>query len=374
MARPLDGILVVSLEQAVAGPLATCRMADAGARIIKVERPEGDLARGYDNVAQGESSYFVWLNRGKESIVLDLKNPQDFATLEVILAKADIFVQNLKVGVLDKIGLSREKLRATYPRLIMVSISGFGEEGPFAHRKAYDLLIQGEAGLASLTGGPEMPARVGVSIVDIVTGMNAYEAVLEALVLRARTGQGADIRISMFDSIADLMSVPLLHHIGGKTPKRSGLTHPSIAPYGVFKTRDGYDILISIQSDREWRILAGDILGNPALADNPDFATNVERVAHRAATDEMVQQVFATMDADHLIAALIRTDIAFGQINDMAGLLRHPHLRQIEIKTQHGSVKYPAPASIPSHDFEPVPSLGQHTDKIKREFLSHDAD
>ncbi len=251
MTLPLSGLLVVSLEQAVAAPMCTCRLADAGARVIKIERPEGDFARGYDNLVHGESAYFVWLNRGKESVVLDLARVDDRALLEAMLAKADVFVQNLKPGAVGRLGFGFERLRRDYPRLIACSVSGYGETGPYAQRKAYDLLIQAEAGLASVTGGPEAPARVGVSVVDVAAGMNAYEAILEALIARGRTGEGATLSVSMFDAIADWMTVPLLQHEGGKTPARVGLAHPTIAPYGVFKTRDGADILISIQSDRE---------------------------------------------------------------------------------------------------------------------------
>jgi formyl-CoA transferase len=279
---PLAGLLVVSLEQAVAVPMCTCRLADAGARVIKIERPEGDFARGYDNLVHGESAYFVWLNRGKESVVLDLLQTADKALFEAMLSKADVFVQNLKPGAVARLGFGLDRLRREYPRLITCSVSGYGESGPYAQRKAYDLLIQAEAGLASITGGPEAPARVGVSVVDIAAGMNAYEAILEALLTRARSGQGADISISMFDAMADWMTVPLLQHEGGRTPRRVGLAHPSFAPYGVFKSRDGVDILISIQSDREWRVLAKDVLGDEALAADPDFATNVERVKRRA--------------------------------------------------------------------------------------------
>ena len=250
MSGALQGLLVVSLEQAVAAPLATCRLADAGARIIKIERPEGDFGRGYDAVAKGESSYFVWLNRGKESVILDLRLEADKQLLESIIAQADVLVQNLKPGALEKLGFERERLRNIYPKLIIASISGFGEDGPSAERKAYDLLIQAEAGLASVTGGPEAPARVGISVVDVATGLATYEAILEALIKRGRTGEGADLRLSMFDATAELMTVPLLQHEGGKSPKRLGLAHPSIAPYGVFQSTDGVDILISIQSDR----------------------------------------------------------------------------------------------------------------------------
>src|SRR3974377_2344088 len=266
MILPLSGLLVVSLEQAVAAPMCTCRLADAGARVIKIERPEGDFARGYDDLVHGESAYFVWLNRGKESVALDLAKVEDKALLEAMLAKADGFVQTLKPGAGGKLGFAPDRLRRDYPRLIVCSVSGYGERGPYAQRKAYDLLIQAEAGLASITGGPEAPARVGVSVVDVAAGLNAYQAILEALIARGRTGEGAEISISMFDAMADWMTVPLLQHEGGKTPKRVGLAHPSIAPYGVFRTRDGADVLISIQSDREWRVLARDVLGNAALA------------------------------------------------------------------------------------------------------------
>ena len=220
----------------MAAPQCTCRLADAGARVIKIERPEGDFARGYDDVVHGESAYFVWLNRGKQSVVLDLAKPDDKALLEAMLAKADVFVQNLKPGAVAKLGFAIERLRHDYPRLICCSISGYGESGPYAQRKAYDMLIQAEAGVASVTGGPEAPARVGVSVVDIAAGMNAYEAILEALIARGRTGEGAAISVSMFDAMADWMTVPLLQHEGGVPPKRIGLAHASISPYGVFKT------------------------------------------------------------------------------------------------------------------------------------------
>src|SRR5215204_2832825 len=292
MTLPLSGLLVVSLEQAVAAPMCSCRLADAGARVIKIERPEGDFARGYDALAQGQSTYFVWLNRGKESVVMDLTKPDDKALLEAMLGRADVFIQNLKPGAVAKLGFAVERLRKDYPRLIVCSVSGYGDTGPYAERKAYDMLIQAEAGVASVTGGPEAPARVGVSVCDIGAGMNAYEAVLEALIKRGRTGEGAAISIAMFDAMADWMTVPLLQHEGGLPPKRIGLAHTSIAPYGVFKTRDGADILISIQSDREWRILAEQVLGDSALAADADFSTNVARVARRDATDARVQAVF----------------------------------------------------------------------------------
>ncbi len=367
---PLSGLLVVSLEQAVAAPMCTCRLADAGARVIKIERPEGDFARGYDNLVHGESAYFVWLNRGKESVTLDLAQAADKALFEAMLAKADVFVQNLKPGAIARLGFGLDRLRRDYPRLITCSVSGYGETGPYAQRKAYDLLIQAEAGLASITGGPEAPARVGVSVVDIAAGMNACEAVLEALIMRARSGVGTDISISMFDAMADWMTVPLLQHEGGRTPKRIGLAHPSISPYGVFKTRDGADILISIQSDREWRVLAKDVLGDGALADDPHFATNVERVKRRAETDGRVAAVFAANDVAELSAKLAAAEIAFARVSDMAALAVHPHLNRITVGTPSGPVSYPAPPHHRAGGYGAVPAPGEHTERVRAEFAA----
>jgi itaconate CoA-transferase len=356
----------------VAAPMCTCRLADAGARVIKIERPEGDFARGYDDVAAGDASYFVWLNRGKESVVLDLAKAEDKALLATMLAKADVFVQNLKPGAAAKLGFAAERLRREHPRLIVCSISGYGEDGPYANRKAYDLLVQAEVGLASITGGPSEPARVGVSVCDIGAGMNAYEAILEALIARGRTGEGAALSVSLFDAMADWMATPLLQQEGGKPPKRVGLAHTSIAPYGVFKSRDGVDILISIQSEREWQVLARDVMGDAALAADPKFASNVERVKRRAETDRRVAAVFAVLDAEPLIAKLAAADIAFGTVNDPAGLARHPHLRRIAVATPGGVVHYPAPPARVAGEtrrYGAVPALGEHTDKIRAEFL-----
>jgi itaconate CoA-transferase len=372
MTLPLEGLLVVSLEQAVAAPTCTCRLADAGARVIKIERPEGDFARHYDHVVHGESAHFVWLNRGKESVVLDLRKREDKALLEALLAKADVFVQNLKPGAVAKLGFEVERLRRDYPRLIVCSISGYGESGPFAHRKAYDLLVQAEVGLASITGGPEAPARVGVSVCDIGSGMNAYAAVLEALLARQRTGQGAAINVSLFDSMADWMAIALMLQEGGQPPQRLGLTHTSIAPYGVFKTKDGIDILISIQNDREWRVLAERVLDDPQLAADPDFATVPQRTARRVETDGRVARVFSATDAKPLIAKLEAAEIAFALVNDVAALARHPHLRRISVDTPTGPASYPAPAAIwvrADRSYGRVPSLGEHTDKVRAEFL-----
>jgi formyl-CoA transferase len=367
---PLSGLLVVSLEQAVAAPTCTCRLADAGARVIKIERPEGDFARGYDSLARGESAYFVWLNRGKESVVLDLTKADDKVLLEKLIAKADVFVQNLKPGAVGKLGFAVERLRRDYPRLICCSVSGFGESGPYAQRKSYDLLVQAESGLASLTGSPDAPARVGVSVTDVAAGMNAYEAVLEALIARGRTGQGATLSVSLFDAMADWMTVPLLQHEGGKSPKRLGLAHPSISPYGVFKSKDGADILISIQNDREWRILARDVMGDAALAADPNFATNTERMKRRGETDGKVAAAFGRLDVAALSQKLAAADIAFGRVNDVAGLIAHPHLRRITVETPSGPVSYPAPAPIrdEARRYGGIPALGEHTQSVRAEF------
>jgi itaconate CoA-transferase len=377
MNLPLSDILVVALEQAVAAPMCTCRLADAGARVIKIERPEGDFARGYDSVVHGESAYFVWLNRGKESVVLDLANAADNALLAAMLAKADVFVQNLKPGAMAKLGFPIAQLRRMHPRLIVCSVSGYGEEGPFAGRKAYDLLVQAESGLSSVTGGPEAPSRVGVSVCDIAAGMNAYEAILEALIAREKNGVGAEISISMFDAMADWMTVPLLQYEGGMAPRRMGLAHTSIAPYGAFRTRDGVDILISIQNDREWRVLAEQVLGDAKLAADPDFATNVERVKRRAETDGKVAKAFGVLNADALIEKLTAADIAFARVNEPKDLARHPHLRRIAVATPSGPVHYPAPAAQRVGEprrYGAVPALGEHTEKIRAEFSATSAE
>ena len=376
MVLPLSGLLVVSLEQAVAAPQCTCRLADAGARVIKVERPEGDFARGYDHVVHGESANFVWLNRGKESVMLDLGRPEDKALFAAMIVKADIFVQNLKPGAIAKLGFAIERLRREHKRLICCSISGYGESGPYAKRKAYDLLVQAEAGLASVTGSAEAPARVGVSVADIAAGLNAYEAILEALIARGRSGEGADIRVSLFDALAEWMTVPLLFEEGGMPFKRIGLAHVAIAPYGVFKTRDGADILISIQNDREWRVLAEKVLGDAALGSDPKFATNPKRVANRAATDSKVAAIFAGFDVAPLMQKLEEADIAFARVSDTALLSRHPHLRRITVGAPSGPVSTPAPAPIrlgEERSYGPVPALGEHSEKIRAEFMPRKA-
>ncbi len=359
---PLEGITVIAVEQAVAAPFCSSRLADAGAHVIKVERPEGDFARGYDAAAKGQSSYFVWLNRGKDSAVVDLATQDGRTELERLIAGADVLLQNLKPGSMDKLGFSLDRLKKDYPRLICCTITGYGDDGPYAHRKAYDLLIQAESGLASITGGPEGPSRVGLSIVDIATGATAHASILEALIARSKTGKGADIRISMFDVMADWMTVPLINSEAGQPPKRIGLAHPSIAPYGVFRSSDGKDILISIQSEREWKKLCAEVLGQPDLPNDPRLSNMVERVRNRPLTDGIVGKSFASMTRDELLKRLADADIAFAEVNSMDDLAHHPHLRRIEVKTPNGLVSYPAPAAIfigePRH-YGPVPAIGE---------------
>ncbi len=374
---PLAGLLVVTVEQAVAAPMCSNRLAAAGARVIKVERPEGDFAREYDHIVHGESAYFVWLNRGKQSVVLDLRAADDLALLRRMVARADVLVQNLKPGALARLGMPLEDLRRAHPRLITCSISGYGDTGPYAARKAYDLLIQADSGLASLTGGPEAPARVGVSVTDIATGMNAYEAVLEALIRRGTTGRGAAINVSMFDAMADWLTVPLLQAEHGKPPGRIGLSHPSIAPYGVFAAADGTPVLISIQNEREWRKLCADVLDRPEMAGDPRYDNSTARVANRVALDADVQQAFGVHDSKALTARLAAADIAFATVNDMAGLSAHPHLRRITVDTPTGPVAMPAPPGMidgiePAPG--PVPELGAHTEQIRQEFAETNDD
>jgi len=359
---PLEGIIVVAVEQAVAAPFCSSRLADAGAHVIKIERPEGDFARGYDAAAKGQSSYFVWLNRGKDSVVVDLATTEGRAHLEQLIAGADVLLQNLKPGSMDKLGFSLARLTHDYPRLICCTITGYGDVGPYADRKAYDLLIQAESGLASITGGPEGPSRVGVSIVDVATGATAHASILEALIARGRSGKGADIRISMFDVMADWLAVPLLNAEAGNSPQRMGLAHPSIAPYGVFSSKDGKDILISIQSEREWKKLCTEVLDQPELLSDPRLANMVERVRNRKLTDGTVADSFAKLTRDELIKRLSDADIAFAEVNTMADLAVHPHLRRIQVDTPKGPVSYPAPAAIftgqPRH-YGGVPAIGE---------------
>jgi crotonobetainyl-CoA:carnitine CoA-transferase CaiB-like acyl-CoA transferase len=368
----LDGILVVALEQAVAAPLATARLADAGARVIKLERTGGDFARGYDEAVFGASSYFVWINRGKESCRVDLKCAEDRALVAAMLNKADVYVQNLAPGAAERLGLGAAELRVRHPRLIVCDISGYAPGSPDYERKAYDLLIQADAGLSGITGTPESgPSRVGISIVDIATGQAAYAAVLEALLRRARTGEGSHIQVSLFDAIAELMNVPYLQtRYGGKAPARTGLAHPSIAPYGVFDVRDG-KIVLAVQNDVEWRVLCADILGKPELSDDPRFATNIARVRNREAVDAAVQQAFGERPFAALAEGFDRFRIAYGRVSYVDDLITHRSATTAEVKLNGKTAEVLAPAAIvdgrrPS--LGRVPDLGEHDEALRAEF------
>lgn len=368
----LEGIFVVSIEQAVAAPYLSSRLAEAGARVIKVERPEGDFARNYDRLVQGESAYFVWLNRGKESVCLDLREDWARAVLAAMIAKADVFIQNLAPGAVARLGFDQQALRETYPRLITVSISGYGDEGPYRDLKAYDLLVQAETGLSAITGTSEGMTRVGVSVCDIAAGMTAHQAVLQALFARARSGQGRHIAVSLYHALADWMNVPYLQFAyGGKEPSRSGLSHPTIAPYGAYTCADGKAVLFSIQSEREWRNFCADILGQPDLPNDPRFSDNTARVANRPALDALVSAVFGTVSRDEMAAKLEAARIAYGRVSTMADLVAHPQNRFVTVDTPSGPVRMLAPGALVDGalpDLGPVPALGAQTEAILAEF------
>ena len=367
---PLEGITVVSIEQAVAGPLATGRLADAGARVIKVERPEGDFARGYDVAANGVSSYFAWANRGKESIALDLRDDDDRQVMDAMLEVADVFVQNLAVGAAERLGYGADTMLGRRPELIVCDISGYGPDGPYADMKAYDLLVQAESGILSVSGPPGEFGRIGVSIADVGTGTNAALAIMFALFRRERTGVGAHLTTSLFESMADWMTVPLLHHDYGQgAPERIGLAHPSICPYGGFASADGETVLIAVQSDREWVVLCRDILGRPEMGDDPRFATNNARVANRAVADGAVAEAFAGLGTAELQRRLAAARIASAMVNDVAALSAHPQLRRVELEHEHGTASLPAPPVRTDWErFGPIPAIDQHGAAIRAEF------
>lgn len=372
MIRPLDGVTVVSVEQAVAAPYASSRLADAGARVIKVERPEGDFARSYDDLVLGESAYFVWLNRGKESICLDLSDGEDRAVLERMIARADVFIQNLKPGSLARLGFAMPRLREAFPRLICCSITGFGESGPLAGHKAYDLIVQAEAGLCAITGTADGPARVGVSVCDIAAGMSAHAAILQALFARERGGEGALIEVSLFDALADWMNVPFLQHAyGGHETQRAGVNHPSLAPYGAYRCADGTMLIFSVQNAREWEAFCRIFLADPAIAADARFATNMARLANRAELDRTVAARFAGLAAGEAAALLADSGIAHGHLNTIAELDRHPHLARSPVATSAGTVDVIAPAAIWNGrrpDLGAVPAKGEHTAPLHAEF------
>jgi itaconate CoA-transferase len=367
----LKGITVVAVEQAVAAPFATRQLADLGARVIKIERPDGgDFARGYDRTVNGLSSYFVWLNRSKESLTLDLKRREARDVLARLIERADIVVQNLAPGAVDRLGLAAADLRARDPRLIVCNVSGYGSSGPYAGRKAYDLLVQSEAGLLSITGTGDAPARVGISVADIAAGMYGFSGILTALWSRATTGAGATIDVSLFDALGEWMQQPAYYAAyGGSAPPRSGADHASIAPYGPFRAGSGSDVFLAIQNGREWIRFCADVLRRPELADDERFATNPARVAHREALRAEIESAFAALSASQIVERLDAAGIASARMNSVEEYLEHPQLngRERTIGSPAGPLRAFAPP-VALSGVEPVmgdvPALGQHTDSI----------
>lgn len=339
MSDSLAGLIVVSLEQAVAAPYVSGRLARMGATVIKIERPEGDFARRYDSVVDGQSAYFVWLNAGKQSLILDIKQKADADQLRHLLAGADVFIQNLAPGAASRAGFDSLLLRQAHPTLITCDISGYGEEGEYVQRKAYDLLIQAETGLASVSGRPEGPGRVGVSVCDIGAGMHALIGILEALYERSRTGHGKGVKVSLFDGMADWMSVPLFQQeYTGAAPQRVGLAHPGIAPYGVFSAQAGEQVLLSIQNEREWKNLCEQVLMRSEWVAHPHYCTNEQRVLHRDTLDREIQTLFSPLPHCEIVRRLTSANIAFGELNSVADLAKHPHLRRLKVETPQGQV------------------------------------
>ncbi len=372
LGNELDGLLVVSLEQAVAAPYCGLLLADAGARLIKVERAEGDFARGYDAGADGQSAIFAWLNRGKESVCLDLKDAGDLGVMRAMLRRADVFVSNLAPGAVARMGLSGDVLRNENAGLICVTLSGYGEDGAGAQKKAYDFLVQGETGVCSVTGTPEQPSRVGLSVTDLSTGLTAYSAILRALIKRGITGRGIDIKLSMFDVVADWMNMPLLQHrYTGGAPERSGLQHSFIAPYGAFTCAGGAQVLLSIQNNREFTAFCEQVLAMPELAEDARFAQNPDRYANRVELDAIVNGVFGEMSRGDVVAALDNARIANANLNSVADLSEHPFLTNAEGVIGGARVEMAAlPVGTANGTAKDVPDLGAHTAAVKWEFTS----
>jgi itaconate CoA-transferase len=364
----LDGLLVVALEQAVAAPLCTSRLADAGARVIKLERAEGDTARHYDGAVHGTSAYFAWLNRGKESLVLDVKSQPDRELLERMITRADVFIQNLAPGAAARLGLGSGSLVQRHPRLVAVDICGYGSDTPAHDMRAYDMLIQAESGVCSVTGTADAMARVGVSVADIATGLTAHAAILEALLARATSGAGTAIEIAMFDVMADCMAVPLLHWTdAGRETLRCGLAHPAIAPYSAFRCRDG-DILIAIQAPAEWTRFASGVMGDPSLATDPRFADNVARLKHRALLESRIAERFATLALDEAKVLLTANQLAWGQVSTVPMLADHAALRRAPVEVPGGSAALPRPAGRAGPLPAVVPALDADGVRIRAEF------
>ena len=373
---PLEGVTVVAVEQAVAAPFATRQLADLGARVIKVERIDGgDFARGYDTAARGLASHFVWCNRGKESLALDLKDPRGLDVVRRLVADADVFVQNLAQGAAARLGLDAATLCAAHPRLVAVDISGYGAQGPYADKRAYDMLVQCEAGLVSVTGTPDQPVKAGIPAADIAAGMYAFSGVLAALVRRGTTGRGGPVEVSMLEALAEWMGHPLHHTMhGGTPPARTGLAHAVIAPYDAYATADGGRVLLSVQNDREWRRLADQVAGQPELGTDPAYATNAARVANRERTDALVARALGALDTDEALARLEGAGIACARLRDLHELAEHPQLAARERWREVGSPVGPLRALLPPITLPggsearmgDVPALGEHTEALLR--------
>jgi itaconate CoA-transferase len=372
---PLDGITVISIEQAVAVPFATRQLADLGARVIKIERPgTGDFARGYDTTVRGLSSHFVWLNRSKQSLTLDLKRLEARDVLARLIARADVFVQNLAPGAADRIGLAAGDLRAAHPGLIVCGVSGYGSTGPYSAKKAYDLLIQSEAGLVSITGTPDTPSKVGLSIADIAGGMYAYSGILTALLQRQRTGEGTVLDVSLFDAIGEWMGYAMYYTMGGVAPARSGASHATIAPYGPYKTLDG-QVIFGLQTNREWGIFCAQVLRREELAADDRFQSNQLRVQHRDAMDAEIDRVLDALPTEVVVSRLDDAQIANARLNSVEEFIGHPQLAGRHVWRQVDSPQGLIPALLPPvrmEGVEPVmgaiPALGQHTDEVLTEF------
>lgn len=365
---PLDGLLVVSIEQAVAAPTCTLRLADAGARVIKIERAEGETARHYDKAVHGVSAYFTWLNRGKESVSLDIKDDHDRALVERMIARADVFVQNLAPSATGRLGLGAEELTARYPRLVVVDIVGYRQDSPYRDMRAYDMLVQAESGICAVTGTADDPVKVGVSMADVATGMNAHAAILEALIERQQTGRGRAIEIAMFDAMADMMNVPLLHHdYGGRETPRTGLAHASIYPYGSFQCSNG-QIVIVIQNPGEWMRLCTGVLKRPDLVGDPRFDSNPSRVKNRLELGTIIADIFASLTRKEAIALLEANSLAWSNVSTVADLSVHPALRRITLDLPGASAEVVGSPLRREIKVGPVPALGQHTDAVRREF------
>ena len=363
----LSGISVVAIEQAVAAPACTMRLAQAGAEVVKIERPEGDFARGYDTAVAGQSSYFVWLNAGKKSVVLDLRQADEVETLRQLIARSDVLVQNLKPGALRKLGLDLTELHEQCPGLISLSISGFASDGPEHSRKAYDLLMQAESGLSSITGSPHAPGRVGVSLVDIATGQFAYEAILGALIERGSSGRGAALAVSLFDAVAQWLAVPyLLDRYGSAAPSRIGLAHPGICPYGVFTAQCGQGFILSVQNEREWRQLCLTGISRDELATDPRCQDNETRVENRTFVDAAVQEAISQMTYQVVEERFTRADLAFAPVNELGSLKSHADCHTVDVTVGDATIALPR---VPGVEIDPrspaeVPELGAHTKEV----------